>query len=197
MNEDAQGLSGSTQEQEASVIAAASEIAVVAQPTPEHNRNTEEAPEVSEEEKEISHTLESFERFPKLKKWAELFTNKDNKATYGNRTESAMQAYNCKSRPIAGNIGSQNYKKLHGVASLFAEDRGVTVTSMLEVLAARALSSESAEWWKLAASVFGIHDPKVPQLLVQNNTQINASLSVDNPEVIDFNASFKRFLEQE
>lgn len=156
-----------------------------------------EEPQISaDEEKELTLQLEHFSKYPKLMKWSQLFLDKDNKATYGNRTESAMQAYDCKSRVVAANIGSQNYRKLYGLASIFAEDRGVTLESLLEVLSVRALTHENPEWWKLAAEVFGYRDPKA-QSLVINNTQNNTQVNIDAADKEDFNAKFKKFLEAE
>lgn len=154
-------------------------------------------PVLTDEEKELQQALIPFKKYPKLKKWTELFLDKSNKATYGNRTESAMQAYDCGNRADAATIGSQNYRKLKGLALNFFEDKGVTVEKLLDVLAARALTSDKAEWWKLAAEVVGIHDPKLPSVVVNNNTQNNITVDVNGQEMESFNESFQRFVESQ
>lgn len=152
----------------------------------------------TEEEKELVKELQYFDKYPKLKHWAILFTDKNNKATYGNRTESAMQAYNCNNRITAAAIGSQNFKKLHGLASIFAEDKGITFDKFMETAMARALTSENPRWWEMIATVLGYHDAKnAPQVVVNNNTQNNTNYNLNAPEVVDFNQKFKKFIENQ
>lgn len=153
--------------------------------------------EPSEEEQELSELIKPFKRFPKLKKWTELFLDKNNPKTYGNRTESAMQAYNCKDRLSASAIGVQNFRKLRGVMAIFADDKGITIDKVIEVTAARALTSDSPEWMKLFTSMTGIYDPKAPQLIVNNNTQNNTQINIASADQVDFNKAFKDFVSSE
>ena len=150
----------------------------------------------TEEEKELKELIAPFNRFPKLKKWTELFTDKNNKETYGNRTESAMQAYDCKDRVSAGVIGSQNFKKLRGIASIFAEDKGVTFEKMMDVALARAVSSENIVWWNTVMDMTGYRDLQT-QTVINNNTQNNVQYNLNDDKVIDWNDSFKKFLESQ
>lgn len=162
----------------------------------EQERNTPVAQELKEEsaeDKEIRAQIESFDRFPKLRKWATLFTDKNNKATYGNRTESAMQAYDCKDRFSAMAIGSQNFRKLKGLASMFMENSGKSFEDLINVILARAMTSERRDWMDLALEITDYKDPKgTPSIAIQNNVQTN--IQVGEAEKVDFDAAFKEFI---
>lgn len=164
---------------------------------PAINTVEQEETEESPEEKELKQALIPFERFPKLKKWVGLFLDKSNKATYGNRTESAMQAYDCKDRVSAGNIGYQNYKKLYGLASILADDSGITVDKLINVAGARALTHENPKWFEIYTSMTGIYDPKAPSIVVNNNTQNNIDVTVNEADTINFNETFKKFVQEQ
>jgi len=153
--------------------------------------------ELSEEEKELQKILIPFKKYPKLKRWAELFLDKSNSKTYGNRTESAVQAgYNCQTRADFSNIGSQNYRRLHGLASILAEDKGMTVEKMISIAAHRAITSENPEWFKLFAAITHVHDPKAPSITINNLQQNNFNGEVSEAEKENFDAKFKEFLEK-
>lgn len=153
--------------------------------------------EKTPEQKELDQALIPFERYPKLKRWTELFLDKNNKATYGNRTESAMIAYDCKDRVSAGSIGYQNYKKLYGLASILAEDNGVTVDKLINVAAARALSHDNPRWWELYTEMTGLRDPKGAQFVVNNNTQNNTQINVNEADQVNYNEQFKSFVKSQ
>jgi hypothetical protein len=129
-----------------------------------------------------------------LKKWVELFTDPKNKETYGNRTESAMQAYNCKSRHDAGNIGYQNYKKLGGLASVFVENKGITIEKIMTVLATRAITSENPRWFEMFTEMIGIRDPKGASVVINNLQQNNTVTNVSEEEKESFNEQFRKFV---
>lgn len=152
--------------------------------------------DITTEDKELKQALIPFEKYPKLKKWTELFLDKSNRATYGNRTESAMQAYDCKDRVSAGNIGYQNYKKLYGLASILAEDSGVTVDKLINVAGARALTHENPRWFELYTEMTGIRDPK-GAIVINNNMQNNTQININEPEAINHSEKFKDYLKQE
>ncbi len=155
--------------------------------------------ELSEEEQEIARLREALNKSPKLSKWLELFLDQSNPKTYGNKTESAMQAYDCKSRHDAGNIGYQNYKKLGGIASMYLETKGVTAGKLLDVAVAKLYESKNGggkEWWETIATLTGVKEPNNAQILVQNNTQVN-NYDLNAPEVKDFNKKFEEFLNAE
>ncbi|MGH7204383.1 MAG: hypothetical protein ACREHC_08110, partial [Candidatus Levyibacteriota bacterium] len=135
-----------------------------------------------------------FEKYPKLKKWVQLFTDPKNKETYGNRTESAMQAYNCKNRHDAGNIGYQNYKKLGGLASVFVDDKGITIEKLLTVLATRAITSENPKWFEMLTEMIGMRDPKGASVVINNLQQNNTTLTVSEEEKESFNEKFRKFV---
>lgn len=149
---------------------------------------------LADEEKEVQRLLVPFEKYPKLKRWVQLFTDLNNKETYGNRTESAMQAYNCKDRIVAASIGYQNFRKLQGLASIFVEDKGITVEKLMTVLSTRAIMSENPKWFEMLTEMIGIRDPKGAQVLIQNNIQNNAQVNVTEEEKADFNKKFREFL---
>lgn len=152
--------------------------------------------EPTEEEQELANALSPFNQSPRLQRWVELFLDKNNKETYGNRTECAMRVYDCKNRAVAATIGSQNFKKLNGVASIFADDKGITFEKLMDVAMARALSAQDSSWWTLVMDMLGYRDLK-PAVVVQNNTQNNTQYNLNAPEVVDFNKNFKKFLESQ
>lgn len=153
-------------------------------------------PEETEEQKELREALEPYNRFPKLRRWVEFFTDKNNTKTYGNRTESVIQAgYDVKDRVSASQIGAQNFRKLKGLASIFAEDKQVTFEKLMETALARALTSENKAWWDDIMDLLGYKDLK-PAIVVNNNTQNNTQFNLGSAEVKDWNAEFKKFLEQ-
>lgn len=158
---------------------------------------TKELQELSEEEKQIKDQLAYIKRFPKLKRWIDLFTDKENKFklnTYGKRIESAIHAgYDCQSRADFANIGSQNYKKLYNLAAIFAEDMGVSFDKFMEPAMARAMTSENPRWWEMMAEFLGYKEPKnAPSTLIQTNVQTN--VTVNESDKVDFDAAFKEFI---
>lgn len=52
----------------------------------------------------------------------------------GNATEAAMQAYNCKDRMVARNVGSENLAKLGNIVRHIMEERGLTLPSMVDTV---------------------------------------------------------------
>lgn len=162
------------------------------------NANTQpqsELKELTPEEKEYQQGIEAFNRYPKLKKWAELFLDKNNKATYGNRTESAMQAYDCKNRVVAGQIGAQNFKKLRGLASAFADQEGFTFELLYRKAVNEVINSDNPAWFDRVLELLDYKDNKFVVASQVNNIQNNYNFNGEQTE--DFSAKFKKFLESE
>jgi hypothetical protein len=178
-----------------------SPIKLVPETTSDHNQKSSnqtpavpEEKELSTEEKEIKEIIDRYEKYPKLSKWIQLFLSKDNKETFGNRTESAMRSYNCKDRVSAAEIGAQNFRKLKGLASAYAEIKGFGVGKMIDIGLAKTLQSEDPRWYEIMGSMLDFYYPKA-QVQIQNNTQNN--IQVNEADTIDFQSAFKKFLENE
>lgn len=148
----------------------------------------------TEEEKEIIITK-------KFEDWCTLFLDKNNKTTYGNKTQSAIMAYSLdpiKQYHSAGVIGYENFKKLKSVASAYADSKGITAGQMIDVAWAKVFDSKNGggiDWWDRVAEITGLREPKGTPLVVQNNnTQVN-NYELGSTEVRDFNKDFQQFLE--
>lgn len=131
--------------------------------------------------------------------WCYYFTDKKNKDTYGNKTQSAIKAYNLdpdKQYSSAGVIGYENYKKLKGIASQFIEDKGFTLPKMLDIALAKMMKTDNKAWYDEVMILAGNKEPAGAQVLVQNNTQIN-NIDLNAVEAKDFNKKFQKFLEAE
>lgn len=154
----------------------------------------DDLPQVSMEEKELQEELTRIQKFPKLREWTRLFLDKTNKLTYGNRTQSAIAAYNLdpeKQYLTAGKIGSENYKKVKGLASAYYDREGLTTEKILNLLAAKASSSNNSKFLEMLMGITDIYEAK-PSVAVQNNTQIN--IDATSEQQVDWNAKFLSFL---
>jgi hypothetical protein len=131
--------------------------------------------------------------------WVQYFLDKNNKTTYGNKTQSAIFAYSLdpiKQYFSAGVIGYDNYKKLKSLASSYLEGKGITTGRMLDIAVAKLLDRNgSIAWWDRIAELTGIKEAqgeKTPQ--GDSKTQINI-FNLNSPEVNDFNSKFEKFLQ--
>lgn len=78
---------------------------------------------------------------PKQRKWLKVYIET------GNGTEAAMQAYDCKDRASAAQIGTQNLRKLQGATRALAEAKGLTDDLIFQRLK-EGLSAEKTEFAK-------------------------------------------------
>lgn len=148
------------------------------------------------EEKEIEAVKTQYKLTPKFNKWCELFFDKSKDSpTYLNKTKSAITAYNLdpvKQYFVASKIGQQNYQKLSNVASEIAENKGYNFEKWLDVGWLNALRSQSPEWWDRMGDVLKFRDLK-PTVI--NNTQNNTQINISEPDQVNFNSQFKKFIE--
>lgn len=121
--------------------------------------------------------------------------------TYGNKTLSAIKAYNLdpvKKYTVAGSMGYQNYKKLQHMASVYADENGFTVNKLWDYAFARMMTANSGkEWWDEIMIATG---NKLPSNVLPNQDSVNTQINVFNlgsPEVLDFNSKFQKFLESQ
>lgn len=173
-------------------VSAGSPSVLATPPVPEIIETNED------EEKEIEEVKVKYKLTPKFNRWCELYTDPKNKRTYGNKTESAIQAYGLdpvKQRVVAGSMGYQNFKKLQNAASIFAEQKGYTFDKWLDVGWLKMLQSNSPDWWDRVGDLTGYRSMK-PAVVVQNNTQ-NNQYNLNAPEVVDFNKKFREFITNE
>ena len=97
----------------------------------------------------------------KFNDWVEYFLDKKNKETYGNLTQSAIRAYMLDPKEqydSASTIGSENYRKLRHLASMYAETKGLGFGKMLDIATQKMLVSKTPEWWDRLMKLFGYAD---------------------------------------
>lgn len=156
----------------------------------------DQLPILSEEEKEIEQILGKLNATPKLARWINLFLDKSSKETYGNRTQSAIMAYNLDPQTqyySAGVIGHENFKKLKMVASEYFEREGMTVGKQLDLLVAKAVNTNNAKYLITMMEMTGVYTPK-PTIAVQNNTQNNISVQMTQERAKEFKEDFTKFI---
>ena len=141
---------------------------------------------LSGEEKELQQILEKVHAYPKLNKWVTLFLDASNTETWGNRTASALIAYNLdrtdpKQYNTAMCIGYQNYRKLQNVASEYAEQLGFTAGKQIELLIAKAAESTNAKYMQMLLEITGMYNPK--QAMSIQNTQVNNNFNNTNVQI--------------
>lgn len=146
---------------------------------------------------QIETTKKTFKGTPKFNEWCRLFLDKSNEETFGNKTQSALQAYNLDPKSqyhVGGQIGYENFKKLETFASSYADSKGYTVGKLLDHAYLKFLKSDSPEWWDRLMDYFGYRSMK-PQVMVQNNTQTNTQINVvPEGEQKTFNDQFRDFI---
>lgn len=152
------------------------------------------------EEEELQKILRKIHSYPKLNKWVVLFLDASNKETWGNRTASALIAYNLsredpKQYAVAMSIGFQNFRKLKNIASEFIEKQGWTAGKQLELLTAKAVDTNNAKYMQMLLEITGVYDPKAT-VQIQNNTQINnTAVQISSEEEQQLNKEFAEFIE--
>jgi hypothetical protein len=137
----------------------------------------------------------------KFEDWVAAFIDKKS-PTYGNATQSAIKAYNLdpvKQYGSAAQIGLANVKKHKGLAMQYAESRGLTYGSILDIQITKATDSKAKDqkaWFDDLKEDLGYREPRGAQVIIQN-TQNNANIDLNAPEAKDFNKEFKKFLYQD
>lgn len=152
-------------------------------------------PDVSAEEKELAEVKTQYKLTPKFTAWIKCFTDPKEKATYGNKTQSAIKAYSLdpvKDYAVAGSMGYQNFKKLQSVASIFAEQKGYTFDKMMDAAWLKFLKSEDPAWFDRLADWFGVRDLK-PTTVIDARSQTNI-INVPEGEKKTFNDQFRDFI---
>lgn len=149
------------------------------------------------EEKELQDIFKKTKATPKMARWIQLFLDKNNKVTFGNRTQSALLAYGLnKDDPTdynsARHIGWENYTKVNNLAAEYLEQQGMNTAKILDLIVAQATSKNYGKALQILTEITGIYNPK-PTTMIQNNTAIvQASMSDEQRE--DWNGKFKAFL---
>ncbi len=140
----------------------------------------------SEEKNELQKELDKIASHPKMARWISLFLDKTNKQTYGNKTQSAILAYNL--YPItqyasASVMGHENLKKLKTLASTYHDADGMTTGKVLDLIAAHAVAGKQKAL-EMLADLTGVWNPKA-QVLIQNNTQVNNTTIQETAQEIE------------
>jgi len=151
--------------------------------------------ELSPEDEQISILLQSERQSPKFAKWGQLFLDKSNKTTYGNRAQSAIAAYELD--PItqynsACVIGSENYSKLKVLGMAYLEQAGMTAGVQLDLLVSKAVNSPNATFLKMLMEISGVYTPK-PSIAIQN-IQNNQIVQISKEEEASLNKQFEDFI---
>jgi hypothetical protein len=156
-------------------------------------------PEISPEEAEIAEVKKQFYNTPKFTRWHELYTDKGNifkLDTFKNRQLSAIYAYelnpnDAKDRQYASEIGHKNARKYKNWASDYLDTIGMTPEKIMDITAAKAVSTNNAKYLQILLEITGIYTPGATTL-VQNNTQNN--ITVNEAEQVNFDKAFKDFV---
>lgn len=123
---------------------------------------------------------------PKFRLWLQLFSDKGNKKTFGNQTQSAIEAYGLD--PVAqydtaAVIGHKNIKKVKFLARTVYNQMGVTYGTVLAAIWKKAIDPKYKNndllAWVTEVSDIELPAPlpttKADQTVVNNNTQINVN----------------------
>jgi hypothetical protein len=119
--------------------------------------------------------------------------DKENKQTYGNATQSVIEAYQLDPKTQYGSacqIAHDNIRKHKYLGLMYAETKMVTTGKddvgnkiesqfglgmMLDVAIARMLQSKYPDWWDRVMELCGFSEPKGGVNIYNNNSQTNNS----------------------
>ncbi len=151
--------------------------------------------QLSPEDEQLNTLLNSERSSPKFAKWGQLFLDKSNKQTYGNRTQSAIVAYELD--PItqyssAGTIGHENYNKLKHLGMMYIEQAGMTAGVQLDLLVSKAVNSPNAKFLQMLMEISGVYTPK-PSIAIQN-IQNNQVVQITKEEEMKLDKEFSDFI---
>lgn len=123
----------------------------------------------------------------KFNEWTRLILDKKNTDTFGNFTQAALLVYaldesDPKQYSTANAIGSQNYRKLKDIASLTLQKKGLTFGSLMDILMARAATSQSSTWWEITMEMMGYRDRR-PAANINQYNQINNFIPLNDEQL--------------
>jgi len=141
----------------------------------------------SVEDQELLELREKWTRYPKLSKWFDLYFDASNKETFHNQTEAAILAYNLDpnspaDRKTAWEIGCQNSKKLKVFAQKVLEQLGWTKVKVIELIAAKAVSSNNSKFVLMLADLTEVYEEK-PRNLSQTNVNVQTGASGNDAQI--------------
>lgn len=102
----------------------------------------------------------------KFDEWMRLYSDRKNKETYFNATESAIQAYQYdreKQYSTAAVQGHRNMKKAKHMAHMYAEQTGLTFDKMIGFAAKEMIKENNPrakDWWDSLMELFGYKEDK-------------------------------------
>lgn len=85
----------------------------------------------------------------KFNDWVRLYTDKRNRDTYGNATQSALRAYETEDYSTAGVIGHKNIKKYKTLALAVCDQMGYGFGTLMEIGLKKMLSGKYKDWESL------------------------------------------------
>lgn len=165
---------------------------------------SDQAVVLSSEDQELQQVREKWYNAPKLSRWFDLYFDASNKETFHQQTRCAEIAYsldptNPVDKKTAYELGSQNSRKLKIYAQRLLEDLGWSREKIIELIAAKAVSSNNSKFVLMLAELGNVYEDK-PKNLTQNNIHIDGSSSentdteVAATERTEFKKSFKDFI---
>ena len=83
--------------------------------------------------------------------WVKNFLNVRDKTTFGNRTQSALRAYNLDPETqydSATTIGRENYGKLRNISSQIMEKLGFNFADLMQIGAKKMMEGDYEDWEK-------------------------------------------------
>ncbi len=158
--------------------------------------NTQNLPEIDFKQYRIT---------PKFEEWRRLYLDRTNKATFGNATRSALQAYNLDEATqynVAHAIGHDNLQKHTNLAVIvkdYLTDNGFTLPVFIDH-ALRMMADpkvKTTHWWKELLSIAGYlqEKEKTSVTVQQNNANITNITQLSPQEAEEFTRDFTAFIE--
>lgn len=175
-----------------------STVPEILQPAIVSATEAEKTPEQIETE-EIEQIKTNYRLTPKFNQWCINFFDKNNKQTYLNKTQSAIDAYGLdpiKQYHVGSKIGQQNYHKLSNVAADVAERNNFSMDLWLNKGWLKMLESDNPAWWDRIGEVLGFKTA-APQIVLNQNTQNNTQVNVNGVEKEKFNDQFRKWIESQ
>jgi len=142
---------------------------------------------LSEEEKYIVAGNKKYLLTPRYNRWLEYYTDPKSE-TRDNATRSAVRAYPGVSIGTAQQYGFDNARKTKIIAHVLGEQKGHTLSKMLDVAWLNMMKGNIGYWDRLM-DLYGFKS-QMPEVLVQNNIQNNTTINVSEEDKKSFNEQF-------
>lgn len=96
----------------------------------------------------ISQKTPDYRETAKFNLWVKYFTDRSNKETYLNATQSALKAYSSTSYSLAGVIGHKNIKKYNNLCVVTLDMEGYGLGELMKIGLAKVIKGSYQDWDK-------------------------------------------------